>query len=55
LLGRAGLTRTPKGNREGFLACLHSLYRRLQGYTIWMYVDGAGWHKGKEIEPKKSS
>jgi transposase len=50
LLGRTGLTRTPKGNREGFLACLQALYRRLRGYTIWMYVDGARWHKGEEIE-----
>ena len=50
LLGRAGLTRTPSGNREGFLTCLQSLCRRLRGYTIWMYVDGAGWHKGEQIE-----
>jgi len=50
LLGRTGLTPTPTGNREGFLACLTSLYRRLHGYTIWLYVDGARWHKGEEIE-----
>jgi transposase len=50
LLGRVGLTPTPSGNREGFLTCLQSLYRRLRGYTISLYVDGAGWHKGKEVD-----
>jgi transposase len=23
---------------------------RLKGYTIWLYVDGAKWHKGEEVE-----
>lgn len=50
LLGRTGLMPTPTGNRESFLACLKSLYRRLPGYTIWLYVDGARWHKGEEID-----
>jgi transposase len=44
-----GLLRCPEGNREGFLACLRQIYRRLQGYTIWLYVDGAAWHKGEEV------
>jgi hypothetical protein len=48
LLGRVGLTPTPGGNREGFLACLQSLHRRLRGYTIWLYIHGAGRHKGEE-------
>jgi hypothetical protein len=50
LLGRTGLIRTPSGNREGFLSCLQSLSRRLRGYSLWLYVDGAGWHKGPQIE-----
>lgn len=49
LLGRQGLLRMPKGNRDGFLAVLIHLYKRLRGYTIWLYVDGARWHKGDEI------
>lgn len=28
---------------------LKALYRRLQGYRVWLYVDGASWHKGDEI------
>jgi transposase len=50
LLGRQGLVRTPKGNRAGFLAVLAHLYKRLHGHTIWLYVDGASWHKGDQIK-----
>ena len=50
LLGRKGLLRWPQGNREGFLYCLRQIYRRLQGYTIWLYVDRAQWHRGKEVD-----
>ena len=50
LLGRQGLLRTPKGNREGFLAVLAQLYKRLRGATLWLYVDGASWHKGDAIK-----
>lgn len=50
LLGRAGLMRAPTGNRDNFLRCLQSLCRRLRGYTIYLYVDGARWHKGEEVE-----
>lgn len=50
LLGRAGLMRSPSGNREGFLNCLRQIGRRLRGYTIWLYVDGARWHKGADVE-----
>jgi len=50
LLGRVGLIPLPTGNRDGFLCCLQSLYRRLRGYTIHLYVDGAKWHKGDEVE-----
>lgn len=39
----------PRGDRTGFLQTLRHLYRRLDGYTIWLYVDGAGWHKGEEV------
>jgi transposase len=44
------MVQTPKGDREGFLQVLSHLYRRLQGYTIWLYVDGARWHKGEPVE-----
>lgn len=50
LLGRIGMVRTANGNREGFLDCLKDLYERLKGYTIWLYVDRARWHRGEEIE-----
>ena len=50
LLGRLGLVRAAQGNREGFLECLRNLYQRLRGFTIWLYVDGASWHKGEEID-----
>lgn len=50
LLGRIGMVRTANGNREGFLDCLKDLYKRLRGYTIWLYVDRARWHRGDEIE-----
>jgi transposase len=50
LLGRKGLLRQPQGNREGFVNCLKHLYRRLKGYTVWLYVDRAKWHRGEEVE-----
>ncbi len=50
LLGRSGVLRMPQGDRNGFLQTLRHLYRRLQGYAIWLYVDGAGWHKGTAVE-----
>ena len=43
------MIRWPRGDREGFIACLKDLYRRLRGYTIWLYVDRARWHKWEEI------
>ncbi|HBH97842.1 MAG TPA: hypothetical protein DDX89_08715 [Candidatus Omnitrophica bacterium] len=49
LLGRYGLVRTPQGNREGFVLVLRHLYRRLRRYRMWLYVDGASWHRGDVI------
>lgn len=49
LLGRFGMIRTPKGNREGFLMVLRQIAHRLTDYTVWLYVDGARWHKGEPI------
>ena len=49
LLGRAGVIQTERGNREGFLKVLRHLYSQLRGYTIWLYVDRARWHKGDPI------
>jgi len=48
-LGKMGVLRCPKGNRESFLACLSQLYRQIQGYQIWLYVDVAKWYKGEEV------
>jgi len=50
LLGRYGMIKTQRGDRQGFLGVLRHLYRRLKGHTIWLYVDGARWHKGELIE-----
>lgn len=50
LLGRTGLMRLPQGNREGFVRGLRDLYRRLKGYTIWLYIDRARWHRGEEVD-----
>ncbi len=41
---------TPSGNRAGFLMGLRHLYRRLRGYTVWVYVDRAVWHRGDEVD-----
>jgi hypothetical protein len=50
LLGRQGLMRWPQGNREGFLNSLKQIYCRLQGQTIWLYVDRARWHRGEDVD-----
>jgi len=50
VLGRYGMVRPPRGNRAGFLTTLRHLYRRLKGYTIWLYVDRASWHRGAAVE-----
>lgn len=50
LLGRYGMVHTERGDRAGFLKVLRHLYRRLHGYTIWLYVDRARWHKGEPVE-----
>ena len=39
-----------RGNRDGFLKVLTHLYQRLRGYTIWLYVDCACWHKGEPVK-----
>ena len=39
-----------RGNRETFLQSLQHLYERLRGFTIWLYVDRARWHKGPPLE-----
>ena len=50
LIGESNIIKTPKGNREGFLKCLRNIYKKLKGFTIWLYVDGARWHKGEAVE-----
>ncbi|MEK7992564.1 MAG: IS630 family transposase [Planctomycetota bacterium] len=49
LLGRKGVIRTARGNRDGFLQVLRHMLRALRGYSIHLYVDGASWHKGEEV------
>ncbi|MBI4209223.1 MAG: IS630 family transposase [Deltaproteobacteria bacterium] len=49
LLGRYGFIRTAEGNREGFLEVLKSLYKKLRGYRIFLYVDRARWHRGEPV------
>ena len=49
LLGRKGVIRTARGNREGFLQVLQHMLKALRGYSIRLYVDGANWHKGEAI------
>jgi len=48
-LGRRGMISTVRGNREGFLEALRHLYRRLRGYTVWLYVYRARWHQGEPV------
>ncbi|MBI2848754.1 MAG: transposase [Chloroflexi bacterium] len=50
LLGKKGLIRTDRGNREGFLKVLAHMLQRLSGYDIWLYVDRASWHRGPEVD-----
>jgi transposase len=44
------MIRTAQGNRPAFLLLLRQMVRRLRGYTLWLYVDGAAWHKGDPVE-----
>ena len=43
------MIRTAKGNHEGFMQVLQHMLKKLRGYTIHLYVDGAKWHKGEEV------
>jgi transposase len=42
--------RLPRGDRTSFLQTLRDLYTRLRGDTLWLAVDGAGWHKGQAVD-----
>ena len=48
--GKARDDQTVPGDREGIIACLKDLYRRLQGYTFWLYVNRARRYKGEEVD-----
>lgn len=50
LQGWHGFIRWPKGNTEGFLVLLTYLIRRLKEWKIFLYVDGASWHKGPHVK-----
>jgi transposase len=50
LQGWHGLLRIPCGNTAGFLTLLQSLGRRFADWRVYLYVDGAGWHKGEAVD-----
>jgi len=43
------MIRTELGNHEGFLDMLRDLFGRLRGLQITLYVDVAGWYKGRPV------
>ena len=43
------MIRTAKGNSEGFVQVLRHMLKKLHGYIIHLYVDGAKWHKGDAV------
>ena len=49
LKGWHGLFRWPKGNTDGFLAFLNYLCARVRKTKVYLYVDGASWHKGPRV------
>jgi transposase len=48
--GWLGLVRIDKGNRQSFISFLKYLHRRLRDWTVFLYADGASWHKGEEVK-----
>lgn len=50
LQGWHGLVRIARGDTAGFVTLLRRLARRLGGWRIYLYVDGAGWHKGPAVD-----
>lgn len=50
LKGWHGLFRWPKGNTDGFLAFLNYLCHRVRKMKVYLYVDGASWHKGERVQ-----
>ena len=50
MLGKQGMVRTIRGDRQGFLKILRHLYRTLKRHRILLYVDGARWHKGDPVD-----
>src|SRR5438309_2979252 len=49
LKGWHGLFRWPKGNTDGFLAFLKYLCYRVQKTKVYLYIDGASWHRGPRV------
>jgi transposase len=50
LKGWHGLFRWPKGNTDGFLAFLKYLCYRVRKTKVYLYIDGAPWHKGLRVQ-----
>ena len=49
LKGWHGLFPWPKGNTDGFLAFLKYLCHRVRKTKVYLYIDGASWHKGDRV------
>lgn len=49
LYGRHALFHWFKRNRQGFLALLRYLFARINGWEVYLCVDGAQWLKGNEV------
>lgn len=50
LQGWHGIVRIARGDTAGFVVLLRRLARRLAGWRIYLYVDGAAWHKGDAVD-----
>ena len=49
-VGWHGLLRIEKGNKFSFIEFLRYLHHRLRDFTVFLYVDGATWHKGQLVQ-----
>ena len=48
--GWHGLMRIDKGNRQSFISFLKYLHGRLCEWNVFLYADGASWHKGEQVK-----
>ncbi len=50
LPGWHGLIRIARGDTAGFVTLLRRLTQRFAGHRLYLYVDGARWHKGEPVD-----